>query len=88
MTNLDIREQLYNEQGTGTLPEVQLPLERITTLHGFLFDLDPGLYRPGNSLFPPAADPKDVHDLIRPVLDRHPLARSAEVRSSGTRRSK
>jgi hypothetical protein len=84
MTNLDIREQLYNDRKTGTLAEVQLPLERITTLHGILFDLDPGLYRRGNMLFPPADDPKEFHDLIRPVLDRHPLARAAEVRASGT----
>jgi hypothetical protein len=63
---------------------VQLPLERITTLHAFFFDLDPGLYRPGNPLFPPDNDPKRFFELVRLVLDRHPLARDAEVRATGT----
>jgi hypothetical protein len=84
MSNQDLREQLYNERKAGTFAEVQLPRERITTLHGFFFDLDPKLYRPGNPLFPPGDDPKRFFDLIRPVLDRHPLARDAEVRASGT----
>jgi hypothetical protein len=84
VTNQDLREQLYNERKAGTFAEVQLPLERITTLHGFFFDLDPKLYRPGNPLFPPGDDAKRFFDLIRPVLDRHPLARDAEVRATGT----
>jgi hypothetical protein len=84
MSNQDLREQLYNERKAGTFAEVQLPLERITTLHGFFFDLDPGLLRLGNLLFPPGNDPKRFFDLIRQVLDRHPLARDAEVRATGT----
>jgi hypothetical protein len=80
----DLRQQLVNEQKTGTLAEVQLPLERVTAVHGILFDLDPKLYQPDNTLFPPDTDPKAFFQKVKPVLDRHPLARLAEVRVSGT----
>jgi hypothetical protein len=79
-----VREQLYNQRESGTFAVVQLPLERITTLYGFFFDLDPGLYRHGNPLFPPDDDPRRFFELVRHVLDRHPLARDAEVRATGT----
>jgi hypothetical protein len=80
----DAREQLYNDRRIGPVGEVQLPAERITTLHGIMFDLDPGLYRPGNTLLPPHHDPRAFYEQVAPVLGRHPLARSAEVRVSGT----
>src|SRR4051812_28961125 len=81
---LDLREALYNDRATGPAHDVQIPAERMTRLHGILFDLDPSLLTPGNPIFPPAENPEDFHQGIRPVLDRHALARSAEVRSSGT----
>jgi hypothetical protein len=84
VTNCDTRQQLYNRGECGSFADVQLPLERITTLHGFFFDLDPGLLRLGNLLFPPGDDPKRFFDLIRQVLDRHPLACDGEVRATGT----
>jgi hypothetical protein len=83
-SNDDVREQLYNERKTGKVGEVQLPRERITRHLGILYDIDPRLYRPGNPLFPPDDDPKRFYEKIKPVLDRHPLARSAEVRMTGT----
>jgi hypothetical protein len=84
LANQDLREQLVNGRGQGTFAEVQLPLERVTTLHGILLDLDPKLYRPGNPYFPPADDPRKFFENIAPVLDRHPLACSAQVRMTGT----
>ena len=84
MMKEDVREQLYNERKTGTFAQVQLPLERVTTLHAFVLDVDPGLCRPGNAIFPPADDPEAFFKKIKPVLDRHPLVRSAEVRLTGT----
>jgi hypothetical protein len=78
------RQQLYNDQLLGRITEVQFPRERITTLHGIMIDLDPKLFRPGNSYLPPRDDPREFLAGIRPVLDRHPLARQAEVRLSGT----
>jgi hypothetical protein len=84
MTANDVREQLANQRQTGTFAEVQLPQARITALHGILLDFDPGLYEHGNPLFPPAADPRAFFEQIAPVLDRHPLARHAEVRVSGS----
>jgi hypothetical protein len=84
MGHEDPRQQLCNEQETGPFFKVQLPLERITRLHGILWDLDPKHLAAGNPIFPPADDPKAFYELVRPVLDRHPLARTAEVRVSGT----
>jgi hypothetical protein len=84
MNNTDVREQLVNEQLTGTATQIQIPAQCVTLLHGILFDLDPMLYRAGNALFPPDQDPRRFFENIRPILDRHPLARSAEVRVSGT----
>jgi hypothetical protein len=82
--SIDVREQLYNDRRTGPIYDVQLPTERVTRLHGVLFDLDPKHYTPGNATFPPADDPRAFHNGIRHVLDRHALARHAEVRASGT----
>lgn len=79
----DVREQLCNDGLTGPITLVQLPLERVTRLRGFFLDLDPDLLVPGNLLFTPSADPREFLGHIRPVLDLHPLARHAEVRSSG-----
>jgi hypothetical protein len=75
---------LVNDRLKGTFTEVQLPLERITQVHGIMLDFDPGLLRPADGLFDPAADPRDFLTKIRPVLDRHPLVSKAEVRASGT----
>jgi hypothetical protein len=80
----DLREQLYNDKAVGLAKEIQVPQERITRLHGILIDLDPGLLQPDNPVFRPAATAAGFHANIRPVLDRHPLARHAEVRASGT----
>lgn len=82
-SKVDLREALYNEGATGPASTIQLPRERITHLRGFMLDLDPGLLKPGNSLFPPADEPRKFHDAIRPVLDRHSVLRDAEIRSSG-----
>jgi hypothetical protein len=80
----DQREALYNDRPTGPASLVQVPTERITALQGIVFDLDPKLYIPENRLFTPDPDPRRFYDNIRPVLDRHPLARSGEVRMTGT----
>jgi hypothetical protein len=81
---VDEREGLFNDAPVGSAAVIQIPAERITKLHGFVVDVDPKLLVPGNPAFPPADDPRRFYDLIRPVLDRHPLARHAEVRNSGT----
>jgi hypothetical protein len=82
-TNVDQREAPYNDRKIGLVYDVQLPVERITTLHGFVIDLDPALLRPGNPLFAPADSPAEFFTNICPMLDRHPILRFAEVRSSG-----
>jgi hypothetical protein len=82
--NIDFREQLVNDRLVGTFGAVQLPLQRITQVHGIMLDLDPQLLLPGNGLFEPGEKPCDFFARVQPVLDRHPLASKAEVRVSGT----
>lgn len=80
----DLREALYNDGPVGPAASIQAPAERITRLLGFMWDLDPKLLVPGNPLFPPADDPRQFYRNIRPVLGRHPIARHAQIRISGT----
>jgi hypothetical protein len=81
---VDWREALCNDGGAGPAGVIQVPTERITRLNGLMLDLDQKLLVPENTLFPPADDPRTFLERIGPVLDRHPLLRFAEVRSSGT----
>ena len=81
---IDLREQLWNEGLTGPAGLIQVPTERITRLRGILLDLDPAKLIAENPWFPPADDPLQFHANIKPVLQRHPLARHAEIRLSGT----
>ena len=80
---IDIRQQLFNDGLTGPVGMIQIPTQRITRLLAFMYDLDARLLLPDNPLVPPAADPRRFYENIRPVLERHPLARRGEVRSSG-----
>jgi len=81
---IDIREALYNDNPIGLASVIQIPAERITRLDAIVVDADPALLLPGNPAFPPDPDPRRFLTNIRPALDRHPLARHAEVRSSGS----
>lgn len=83
LENLDLREQLVNQRQRGSIQTVSIPLVRVTRLHGIMLDFDPDLYDKENPLFEASDDPQTFYDSIRPLLDRHPLARHAEVRSSG-----
>jgi hypothetical protein len=81
---VDQREALYNGGCTGPAGRIQIPAERITRLNGIMVDFDPGNLDPNNRILPPADDPHQFLDRSRAVLDRHPVLRFAEVRSSGT----
>ena len=80
---VDVREALYNGGSRGQAGEIQVPLERITSLGGFMLDLDPHLIRPDNAILAPSEDPATFLREIEPMLERHPLLRHAEVRASG-----
>jgi hypothetical protein len=84
MESTDIREALYNDRLVGPAANIQMPVERIAVLHGILFDIDPELYNPSNTLFRPDKIAKDFFQNIQPVLHRHPLVGTGEVRASGT----
>ena len=81
---IDLREQLFNTQAIGPIQQVQLPAEAITSLHGILFDIDPGSFR--EEVAPPdvRSSPVQFYErVVRPWLDRHPALADAEVRVSG-----
>src|SRR5262249_31767818 len=83
MASADTREALYNDQPTGLAGQIQLPLERITTLHGFIMDMDPDILDDDNPHFPPDRDPRAFFAGMVSRLERDPLARHAEGRASG-----
>lgn len=79
----DVRELLVNDGAQGFARDIQIPRERVTRLRAIMVDLDPDLLIPGNHLFPPADNPEQFFEAIEPILQRHPLAKHAEIRSSG-----
>ena len=81
----DIREQLVNEGRTGHFGQIQVATERIVKLRGILFDIDPGLLRPGFLLGQISLDSVELYEqTVRLWLQRHPALRGCEVRVSGT----
>lgn len=83
VANFDVRERLYNDPLTGPAQEIQLARVAITRLHGFVVDLDPDRLVEDNQIFPPDTNPGAFFEKVRPVLDRHPLLRHAEIRNTG-----
>lgn len=82
---LDWREQLYNQQEIGPIEKVQLPAERITSLHSILFDVDPAKFGKSLLLREPSQTPEEFYKLtLRRWLDNHPTLQHTEVRLSGT----
>jgi len=81
----DIREQLVNEGRTGHFGHTQVSTERIVKLRGILFDIDPGLLRPGFLLGQISLNPVELYEqTVKTWLERHPALRGCEVRVSGT----
>ncbi|HUE74864.1 MAG TPA: hypothetical protein VMP01_28615 [Pirellulaceae bacterium] len=81
----DVRQQLYNDRECGPLVKIQLSRDRIHTLHGMMFDVDPKLLRSASILGKVPRDPhKFFRRILKPLLDRHPLLRRARVVCSGT----
>ena len=81
----DIREQLVNEGRTGHFGHIQVSTERIVKLRGILFDIDPGLLRPGFLLGQISLNPVELYEqTVKAWLQRHPALRGCEVRVSGT----
>ena len=81
----DCREQLYNSGATGSVTEIQLPTEQITSLRGVMLDIDPKHYRISPLLPVVPLDPVAFYLAVLKVwLNRHPTLAKAEVRMSGT----
>jgi hypothetical protein len=83
-TNIDLREALFNDGSIGLIGSIQVSTERIVSLWGIMFDLDPDLFRQGGLI---ATIPQDAagfyRDIVKPMLDRHPVLKKAEVRMTG-----
>lgn len=82
----DIRQQLCNDGDCGPIERIQLSRERIHSLHGMMFDIDPKLFHSGAILGAvPRNDPdKFFRRVLKPLLRRHPVLRRAKVVNSGT----
>ena len=82
--NVDLREALFNDGAIGPIGAIQVSTERVVSLRGIMFDLDPDLFLHGGLI---AAVPHDAADfyreIVKPMLDRHPLLKKAEVRLTG-----
>jgi hypothetical protein len=72
-----------NDCRHGPAHEISLPREMITSLHGFVTDLDPDKLIPSNPVLDPADDPEVFLARLHPLLQRHPVAQFAEVRATG-----
>jgi len=81
-STIDLREALFNDRPVGPAAHVQVPREGVTRLWRLVIDLDANLLK-GNEWFPPADTAESFYNAILPVLERHPVLRSAEVRDSG-----
>jgi len=82
--NVDLREALFNDGAIGPIGSIQVSTERVVALRGIMFDIDPDLFLQGGLI---AAIPQDAtefyRETIKPMLDRHPVLRKAEVRMTG-----
>jgi hypothetical protein len=82
--SVDVREALFNSGDVGPIKHVQVSTERIVSLRGILFDLDPDIFKPGTIVPAVPRDPAEFYAaVVRPMLDRHSVLTKAEVRNSG-----
>ena len=83
-TNVDLRETLFNSGAIGPIGSIQVSTERVVALRGIVFDIDPDLFLQGGLI---AAIPQDAaefyREIVKPMLDRHPVLKKAEVRMTG-----
>jgi hypothetical protein len=81
--NSDQREQLYNDGRIGEINEISTSADQITRLRAIMIDIDLKLLKgPADSDQWPS--PRAAYEeLIKPMLQRHPVLRNAEVRDSG-----
>ncbi len=83
-TNVDPREALFNDGAIGPIGSIQVSTERVVALRGIMFDIDPDLFLTGGLI---ATIPQDAaefyREIVKPMLDRHPVLKKAEVRMTG-----
>lgn len=80
----DMRESLCNEREEGAITKVSLPEDRITSLHGIVFDIDVDLYQESRLI--PQPDVRAhvfFEETLVTWLANDPVLAKAEVRYTG-----
>lgn len=82
---IDSRESLVNDRAVGPIELVQISRDCVTSIHGFMIDVDPKNFRTDGLWGVTDDDPVQLYDRhLKPALDRHPVLSGCEVRCSGT----
>jgi hypothetical protein len=71
-SSADIRESLVNDRRQGPAHAISLPRDMITSLHGFVVDVDPDKLIPGNPVLDPSDDPGVFLARLEPLLQPAP----------------
>lgn len=83
-SNVDVREQLFNDGKCGTIQQVSTATCLVTRLHGILLDLDFCLLKAGSFIPDPSLPAERIYqDVVSKWLERHPVLQNAEVRATG-----
>jgi hypothetical protein len=83
-SNVDLREALFNDGAIGPIGSIQVSTERIVSLRGIMFDLDPDLFVQSGLIASISDDAAAFYrDVVKPMLDRHPVLKKTEVRMTG-----
>lgn len=80
----DMRESLCNEREEGAITKVSLPEDRITSLHGIVFDIDVDLYQESRLIPQPNVSAQVFFEqTLATWLANDPVLTNAEVRYTG-----
>ena len=72
-SNVDLREQLFNEGQTGQFIEIQRSMDRVTNFRGALIDIDPTMLRSSTLIRNPHRPPEALYqETVMHWLRRHP----------------
>jgi hypothetical protein len=83
-TNIDLREQLFNDGEKGDIKAVSIPRDQITRLNAVMVDLDPEYLIFADAEARGCSTAVAIYDqMVKAWLERHPTLAKAEVRRSG-----
>jgi hypothetical protein len=83
-SNVDIREQLFNDCECGIIEQVSTATYMVKRIHGILLDLDICRLKAGSIIPDPSLPAEQLYEeVISKWLDHHAALRNAEVRATG-----